>query len=355
MPLGNSVNIPAIGPISSTATGVYSSSYNKFYQPGYANIGISQSSGTTFTVLAEDGTSLSSTNPGYIALQSFANPGQVKRFTVTANQSFTQTGLGNSLFGITTGVNWLNDMPFYLYAVSNANNGENAITFMISRIPHRTVAPAATNIGQSGNTLASTQGSFFALATITAADYAGAPCLCIGSFRMQYTGATTKWTIQTLVNSDGIGQYNDGLNIFTLPAGQNGAQSGKHFTANGGTAPAWTSESGIYTIKRDGTVKYLFANNGAISVSGVGSVILTAVIPLAYGVNSTMEMVTGFFVNASGSAQSGVFALNPLTAIYTLRSLSLYGASANGNSINNVDCTSSAQLTFAFGYIADIG
>jgi hypothetical protein len=274
MTAANALNIPSIGPISNTATGTFSSSYNKFYQPGYANVGIAFS-GTTFTVQSEGGTAMSSTNPGFIALQSLANPGQIKRYSVTANQTFTQAGLGNNLFGVTTAVNITVDIPFYLYAVSNANNGENAIAFMISRVPHRTIAPVAGNIGQSGNTLASTQGSFFSLATITAADYASSPCLCIGSFRMRYSSSL--WTVQTINNSDGIAQYQEGIQ-FSFPRGQFGAASGKYFLNNTGTAPDQTTGASVYFINKTGFCMVALAFP-VVDVAGVGAVALDWALP----------------------------------------------------------------------------
>lgn len=257
---------------------------------GYSeDIGIALS-GTTLTVQGGDGNALSSTNPGYINLQSLANPGRQLKFSVTANQSFTQAGLGNNLFGVTTGVNITVDMPFYLYAVSNANNGENTIAFMISRIPHRTIAPLAANIGQSGNTNATTQGSFFSLATITAADYASAPCICIGSFRMRY--ASSLWTVQTINNGDGVGQYQEGIN-FSFPSGQFGAATGKYFLNNGGTAPDAVAKSYFYFISKNGKIDYWVGLN-PITTAGVGAVALKLAVPLQ-SIGTTIGIVA--FIN----------------------------------------------------------
>lgn len=238
------------------------------------NIGISLS-GTTLTVQGGDGNSLSSTNPGYINFQSLANPGRQLKLAVTANQSFTQAQLGNNLFGVTTGVNITVDMPFYLYAVVNGNNGQNAIAFMISRIPHRTSSPVAGNIGQSGNTNASTQGSMFSLTAITAADYASSPCICIGSFRMRYSSSL--WSPQTLLVSDGVGQYQEGIQ-FAQAISQFGAASGKYFLDNGGTAPADSSTTTGYYIDRMGLIrsKLVFPS---VTSAGVGSVNAVQALP----------------------------------------------------------------------------
>jgi len=250
----------------------------KFNTPGVANLGITNTSGTTLTVNSSSGAALSSTNPAYVTLQSLANPGQLITYAITANQSFTQAQLANNLFGITTGINVAVDMPFYLYAVSNANNGENTIAFMISRIPHRTIAPVAGNIGQSGNTLASTQGSFFSLKAITAADYASSPCLCIGSFRMQYSGGSTVWTIQTLNNSDGIGQYQDQIE-FAFPPGQFGANTANYFTT--ASAPTFATPVHNYQVKRDGLVFGYSAFGNSTNGSNASN--LTIALPFVVG------------------------------------------------------------------------
>ncbi len=272
----NALNIPSIGPISNTASGTFSSSYNKFYQPGFANLGIAFS-GTTLTVQSEGGTSMSSTNPGFVALQSLVNPGRIKRYSITANQTFTQAGLGNNLFGLTTAIDTTVDIPFFLYAVSNSNNGENAIAFMISRIPHLTLSPVAANIGQSGNTNATTQGSMFSLATITAADYASSPCLCVGSFRMRY--ASSLWTVQALSATDGLGAYQEGI-LFSFPISQFGAASGKVFANNGGTAPHDTAYVYQYYVQKNGFCipKIAFPS---VTTAGVGAVNAVQVLPLA--------------------------------------------------------------------------
>lgn len=344
MTASNALNIPAIGPISNTASGTFSKAYNKFYQQGWANISISLS-GTTFTVAGEDGTALSSTNPAFVALQS-KTAGLIKRYTITANQSFTQAGLGNSLFGVTTAVNWASDMPYYLYAV--CNDAETAVAFMISRVPHRTVSPASGNIGQSGNTLASTQGSFFSLATITATDYDANPCVCLGCFRMQY--ASSLWTVQAIATNDGIGQFNEGV-LFTYPVSQNGAATNTYFLANGGTAPIFTNNTAVYNINRLGVVTYLFDGN-AFGTNGAGAVTFRPVIPLAYKDMSEIS-VCGLFTNSAGTFCS-TYLLNPISDGVSLQNLRIWNTAESGTVVTNAAFTVSATLRFQFEYIATI-
>jgi hypothetical protein len=286
-----------------------------------SNLGIAYSSGT-FTVQGATA-SLSSTNPAYITLPSRATPGLQNTFTVTANQTFTDaTGtntLGNSLFGFTTNIAYAQDVPFYIYFA--ADNTDSNGTFFISRVPHRTVCPTAGNIGQSGNTLASTQGSFFALAAITAANFASQPCICIGAFRMRYTSSAVPWTVQTLTDgstpslavnlqADGIGCFHEGTR-FQVATGQFGAATGSFFANNGGTAPAWTTQSYNYTIHKNGFVR--FDISGATSSAGSGAVTATLPLPLesidSGGVPGTFLTSTGVgVVDSSASNTVVVFA-----------------------------------------------
>jgi len=315
--------------------------------PITTNLGISQSAGTTFNVTSASGAALSSTNAANVSLQSLSNPGRILNFTVTANQSFTQAGLGNSLFGLTSGVNETEDIPFFLYAVSNAANGENTIAFMISRVPHRTISPVAGNIGQSGNTLSSTQGSFFSLRTITAADYASSPCLCLGSFRMRYSSSL--WTIQTINNGDGIGEYNDSTQ-FTFPRGHFGAATGKIFANNGGTAPDQTTGAMTYFIKKDGSVVSQLAFDST-DVAGAGAVNTQLALPLVSAVGATA--LTGFMI--LGAAPTAPYALiaslqngSSLTAI-------IYTTGTGDGILQNAAIATTTAIVLQVAYQSNIG
>lgn len=249
---------------------------------GSQNIGISYAA-NTFTVNGSDGAALSADNPAYVTLQDKSSPGSLVTIAVTANQSIIDSGgvteMVNNLFGVTTGDNWgAYDMPFFLYAVSN--DSEDAIAFMISRVPHRSVAPAAASIGKPSSADADTQGSFLSLDDITVGDYDTNPCVCLGSFRMRFTqpGAVNDWTVQTLTNNDGIGNFQEGVSFF-MTTGVAGNAASSYFQANGGTAPQFTQQNGWYKIKKDGTYSYKFWGTGC-STSGVGAVPLHANIPL---------------------------------------------------------------------------
>jgi len=265
---------------------------------GVVNLGISYSS-NTLTVLSAGGTALSGSNIGYVTLQSKGTSGQLVTIPVTANQSIVDSGgsseMVDNLFGLPTGDNWgANDLPFFLYAVSN--DDEDAIAFMFSRVPQATVSPASGSIGKPSSADADTQGSFLSLEDVTVGDYDENPCICIGSFRMRFTqpGAADDWTVQTLAARDGIGNYQEGYE-FVFPAGTMGNASGSFFSANGGTAPLFDSESARYKLSRTGFYQ-LRSRSADCSTSGVGAVELRMYTPFTavstiYG-NSTMTHVT---------------------------------------------------------------
>jgi hypothetical protein len=244
----------------------------------YQNLGISYNAGTgVFTVLGGNGSALSASNPGFVFLQS-KTAGLIKKYTITANQSFIDDNgasqiIGN-LFGLTAGIAQAFTVPFFIYAV--ADDTETTIAFMISRYPNSPISPVAAKIGKSGSAVADNQGSFFSLANITVADYESNPCLSIGSFRMTMS-TLNDWTVTTLTNQDGIGQFQDGQEFF-VSLNQFGAASGSHFYANGGTAPQFTNNAQGYYISLDNFVK-VFGVWSVVTVNGAGGVALLQAIP----------------------------------------------------------------------------
>lgn len=305
-------------------------------QPGVSNLGIAYGGGT-FTVEASDGTALSASNVAYVTLQS-TTPGLLVTVPITANQTFTDGAAGTTAtqrFGLTAAINWAQDIPFYLYAVVKSD--QSAIAFMISRNPSATTAPLAASIGQSGSLVNVGQSDFFSLRSITAADYASQPCLNIGSFRMQFTGATNSWTVQTLANSDGIAQFNE-QTYFTMPKGVNGSGANTYFQNNGGTlGPTFTDASSFvrYQIKRDGWVKINFQLNTA-TANGTGANVLRFTLPYVNTNDSTdSNMMTynnsvgllpqNLFMGTTNSGQtySGSFFANGAAPVLNQNSFNL--------------------------------
>ena len=263
------------------------------------NIGITYSGGT-FTVNSADGTAFSSSNVGRVTLQSKGTPGELVTIPITANQTFTDGSGGtmdNARFGVTTGVNWAEDVPFFLYAVMD--DTESLINFMVSRMPCATVSPANTSISKTGAIINVNQADFFSLDNITVTDYDSNPCVCIGSFRMQFAGATDSWTVQALNTTDGIGNFNDN-HIFNFPSGQNGAAAGTWILSNAGTEPVFSTNSMTYMIQKNGLVKYNFT--GITATAGVGAQTLQPVFPYAMSSSIQEDSITGrHFQSSTGS------------------------------------------------------
>ena len=281
-------------------------------RPEYVeNIGISYNGGTgVFTVQGAQA-SLSSTNPGYICLQSKSTPGELTLYKVTADQSFIDDNgaseiIGNR-FGLTTGIAHPAQMPFFIYAVGD--NTETNIAFMITRVPHARTSPTSAAIGDPALAVADTQGSFFSLENITQADYESNPCLCIGSLAMVFS-ASDDWTIQTLTLEDGIGNFYDGK-LFALSDGQFGASAGTSILPNGGTAPNFGG-SVYYNIRRDGLVTVNYVETAGTG-SGAGAVTTFGIIPYTMVVQYTTSYQGSGFVQTSSATvdvncqiQSGV-------------------------------------------------
>lgn len=281
--------------------------------PRWENLSITYSAGTgLFSVAQANGSALSTLNCGFVTIPSRANPGQQTVYRITANQTFTDdngtsTIIGN-LFGLTTGIAYAQDLPFWVYAV--ANDAETAVSFMISRYPCATVSPASTSIGKTGSAIADTQGAFFALDDPTVTDYDANPCVCIGAFRMRMSAADD-WTVQTLSNgsgfgtgffvgADGIGQFHD-ESKFQMATGQFGAATNSFWKANGGTAPVFVNKAASFYIRRNGTILYFCNMTDTTGGGGVGAV--TAQLALPYvSSDGTCNCAVGQFTNATPTA-----------------------------------------------------
>ena len=267
---------------------------------GAYNIGIAYAAGT-FTVQGADGTALSAANPGYVTLQSKSVPGRLVTIPVTANQTFTDGAAGtiaNQRFDFVTGVNWSNDMPFYLYAVSHDN--ENAIAFGVSRGPCFSVSPAAASIGKTGAVVNVGQSDFFLLGNPTVAEYDANPCIPLGSFRMQFVGATDSWTVSALKTTDGVGQWHDST-IWTMPAGVNGATAGTFFQAVGGTQIIFATQLVRYRLTRTGLCSYYFLGENCTQ-AGVGE--NPARLTLPYQPYLTSQRISTAYYSPSGGANN---------------------------------------------------
>lgn len=318
------------------------------YMPNCSNIGIAYSAGT-FTVQGADGTALSATNPGYVVLQSKANPGRYLTYTITANQTFVDSAgastIAGNLFNFVSGTATTVDIPFFLYACS-ADDG-TTITFGCSRVPHRRTAPATTLIGCPGTATADAAAAIFLFSTVTIANYDLNPVLCIGSFRMRFTAtAGGDWTVQALNTNDGVGNFQEDV-LFTQPLGQFSANSGTICIPNGGTAAVFTSTAAEYFINRTGICSYSALLSGDGGTDGSGAVAAFWSAPFIQGTTNTNYKGSCYYkIGAGAYAVATMVIASPAgtTPAFELIDGSsgtaiTWAAFTNANRIVSVSCT----------------
>lgn len=247
------------------------------------NLGISLSGGT-LTVTTASGAALSTTAIGWVGAPS-ATAGNVVALQVSApftvnDDAHASSDLTNMGFGITEASAWANDMPFFLYAANrndtNITGADGDSTLFLARSPAMLTTPSAsTAIGDTGAipTGAEAQTNILILDDVTIANYTSLPCVLIGTIRMRWSSANTDWTIQSLGNSDGIGE--DQLRktfatSWTMPTGQNGAASGGMCRNNGFVAPIFTTQTELYTIDQTGMVSVQIWFTGDGGTAGTG-------------------------------------------------------------------------------------
>jgi hypothetical protein len=226
--------------------------------PWYENLSMNYAGGV-FTIASADGSPLSSSNKARVALSSNQNPGRVLVHEIDQNQFFEDASgtsdLVNNLFGASSGIDWDQELPFFVYfAVRQADDSGGA--FFISRIPHRTSLPATAHIGYKTAANANSPWSVWCLRPgIDPNDYQGAACVALGSFRMAGKSVADDWTVQGFNSSDGFGLFRDAQG-FSMPYGQQGAVG--YVLPYTGTAP----DFGIQN-----TISYSLQKNGLIFVS----------------------------------------------------------------------------------------
>ena len=267
-PTLNNINIFGSGPLTTSATGSTITISSNPTVDSF-NLAFTFSAGT-FSMTAADGSALSSINKGFVRVSKKTSQGTFLYIPVTANQTFidssgASTIIGN-LFGLSTGIAYTSTIPFFVYGV--VNDAEDEIAFMISRFPLTFVSPVAAKIGQSGSAIASTQGSFFSLKSITATDFESNPTVRLGSFQMQMN-ASDDWAVTAFDSNDGIGAFQQ-QNRFAVPLGTFGAKAGNAFIDNGGTAPnvdgGWGYEIIDDQISMDSAIGILNVGAGAVTL-----------------------------------------------------------------------------------------
>lgn len=267
MTTNNAINTEAIASLSVAAAGTgnglitpynaYKTLQGRGLTVNKQNLGMVLPGGSLLRIRAADGTSLSASNYGTIAIPSKLNQGETNSYQVTSNKDLAWSDLTNNLFGTTSGVAWGSNIRFYLYAVQNA--AEDDFVFMISRMAYKSVSPASSIIGTPASAVADTQGSFFAFSSVTVADYENNPCVCLGSF-YAIKSSSEVWTVNTLDRQTGINRFGNGF-LQTFPQAQFGAIASRTFLPNGGTAPNFSSVFYQYFLM-PGNLCYMIVNLG---------------------------------------------------------------------------------------------
>jgi hypothetical protein len=302
------------------------------------NLGMAVS-GSTFTILGAFASALSLRNAAYISFPS-STVGVTKVFRLTANAAMT-TGAASDIagqrFGLTAGVAWNQDIPFFLYAVLNST--ETAVAFMVSRHPCARVSPAAASIGKAGATVNVDDGDFFSINNVTVADYAQQSCVCLGTFRMRFNAANY-FTVQALtLGKDGVNVFCENQN-FVVDTGLFGAAAGSFFIANGGTAPIWTTQQMTFSIQRSGRLQlnFQFETN---STPGAGAVIAQMILPYSIK-NNTFPMIGSCgHVDTGTTTYTSFFTKPPAT---TQNYTEFYQSLIAGNTLNT---TFAANMDFS--------
>lgn len=316
--------------------------------PGWvSNLGCTLSAGT-FTITDAGGAALSATNPGWVTLPS-QTAGRLVSIKVTANQDFIDDSgaseIITNIFGVTSGIAWADDCPFYIYAVPN--DAETAIAFMISRIPHATRSPVQAAIGAPDDAVADDEGDFFSFDNLDETLYDENPCLCIGSIRMRMT-ASDDWTVQTLTDQDGIGRFHFDT-FFTFPLNQNGAEANTYIAANGGTAPTFGTTQYVYRFSPNGNVE-VFADMSVDSgTDGIGAVESRFSLPVLAGPTGFTELLVNsnaYTETATGGLRTTSVSISNATTYFRLYEADL-------STVQNGDFTNGGrQVSTHFIYAA---
>ncbi len=312
-----------------------------FATPGVYNIGFDYNGGTgVFSITSADGTALSSTNIGYVTIWSreASNPGALVTIEITSNVSFIDdvgsSEIINNLFGLTTGVAYAQNLPFWIHAV--LNDAETAIAFMLSRNTGLT-SPAAADIGAPDDAVAQEQNDYWSFDNIDETLFNGNPSMPIGVIYMRMT-TSDDWTVQGLfASSSGVNFPSAnwmGQNFsqnFPVAQAQFGAATGTHMIDNSGTAPTFTTDNMRFNID-SATARVWFYMNGNTATDGAGAV--SAQIALPY--TALVDGGSGSIIVGSGyvtcPAYTGivVFEMAVTTTFCLMRDI-------NGNLLQNQD------------------
>lgn len=261
-------------------------------------------SGTTFTISSDDGT-MGTTDPCLVGIRS-STSGANAIAEFTSNVTFTfgaASDTDDNTFGITAAVNWDNDLPMFIGVIYDGTTPY----FTISRGPITRSGAAATDLCQKGDTDCDAQTDVMILTTgLTLSSWVSLPITQVGWFKWNWTTTNDNWDSLTVDSKTGFNQDYQ-YEVFTYPQAQNGAAAANHLTANGGTAPAWTTSTYDYGIGPNGQSTIMAKLTGDGGTDGSGAVATQLTTPYAaYG--SAIDRGSGIgYVQAVGVGNNGSF------------------------------------------------
>ncbi len=276
--------IDAQGVITAAASGSSASATGPFVE----NIALVYGAANDMRLTGANGSIFSASNVGKVLIPSTAGARTLIVLDVTTNTHYFIDDVGTSdiigeEFGVTAGVVWGEERPFYLYAC-NLNDTSASVKFAISPNPCAIAVPAAANCGYHGNPAATpSDNNFFFLSETTCAAYAAHPCALIGCLRMTMSAADD-WTVVT----DAQG-FETGINPnpffgywYTMPVSQMGATATKYMKDHAGTAPMFTNNYYRYKLGRDGYVDAEIYLDADVGTDGAGAVTAQIALPYLY-------------------------------------------------------------------------
>ena len=304
------------------------------FVPGQTvNLALYRSAGIN-TIKGSDGNDLSASNPGYVCMHGNGS-NRLFIFPVTANVTWNDDDHASSnltgwLFGVTTGVAWNNSMPVFIYAI-NKDDSAAGLRFGFSRSPINFRTPATTYIGDKDAAPGTShQTNLFIADSIIEADYSDKACVLIGASSMQKDDTGDDWLFASPCEYRGIGQecvdYVCG-DTYTMPLGQNGAQSGKYYNVpDGATSLVFGTQEANYSISRNGYCDfYIYLENA--TVNGADSAAVKFLLPYTsnYSANIRVQDIAQIYDAA------------PWTGKFHIRGIQTYAYILGGTHVATTD------------------
>jgi hypothetical protein len=234
-------------------------------ETGSKNFSFSLSS-NVLSVLSESGYTFDASRIGLAKFDSVNRPGE--SFTAALTSDITSDELNGDnltgmLWGTKTGVAWGNNRPLYIYAINEDDTNANVKLFISGywKTDETTSPSTTTKFGKVTSLPSEVDHDAFVAfdSSITAADYAGKPMVCLGVVLAQ-KDASNDWTFQTLTAGTGAGNFGHEVWYDLVEGGIPGSATGSYFGSNG---PDWSGTNIYkYQLHPDGRTTNFFQTAG---------------------------------------------------------------------------------------------